>query len=275
MTEERQAEHPFHPQRVADRGTDEHRDRHTQKGRPGDRAAAGLIQVESRSQAGKMSPRVTNENAEATRAMQLATNNRRGFMRSVSGAIRSPPHGERLVLEAELFLDNRAVAALPGGSRSAFHRRFTFAPSIADSVIHDEKTARPPSAACTPGRRRPRWSAWSPACSPSAREGASSAAAACSSFTAAVRNWFADWIGFGAMTLGHVIIGRDPLLPGDSAATMSRPTSARSSAGALRSSRRTCSPVSWHGGRAGITISTTGSSATRVGPAANPIDRRD
>ena len=36
--------------------------------------------------AGKISPRVTNEKAEATRAMQLATNNRRGFMRSVSGA---------------------------------------------------------------------------------------------------------------------------------------------------------------------------------------------
>jgi hypothetical protein len=64
--------------------------------------------------------------------MQLATNNRREFMRSVSVAIRSPPHGERLEREAELFLHNRAVTLLPGGSRSALHRRFTFAPNIRD-----------------------------------------------------------------------------------------------------------------------------------------------
>ena len=40
--------------------------------------------------------------------------------------------------------------------------------------------------------------------------GGSSAGPARSSFTAASRAGFADWIGFGAMTLGHVIIGRDP-----------------------------------------------------------------
>ena len=51
-----------------------------------------------RPQAGKTSCRITNENAEATRAMQLATNNRRGFMRSVSGAKTSPPLEESLGL---------------------------------------------------------------------------------------------------------------------------------------------------------------------------------
>jgi hypothetical protein len=40
-------------------------------------------------------------------------------MRSVSVAIRSPPHKEGLDLDAELFLHNRAVTLLPEGSRSA------------------------------------------------------------------------------------------------------------------------------------------------------------
>ena len=40
--------------------------------------------------AGRMSPRVTNEKAEAINAMQLATNRRRGFMRSVSEGCPAP-----------------------------------------------------------------------------------------------------------------------------------------------------------------------------------------
>ena len=54
--------------------------------------------------AGKMSPRVTNEKAEAIRAMQLATNNRRGFMHSVSGAKRfAIARGKTLVQDAGLI----------------------------------------------------------------------------------------------------------------------------------------------------------------------------
>jgi hypothetical protein len=41
-------------------------------------------------------------------------------MRSVSTAIRAPPHEVgKLKLSTELFLDNRAEAALPGGTRSS------------------------------------------------------------------------------------------------------------------------------------------------------------
>ncbi len=105
MTEERQPEHSLHPERVADRSTDEHRDRHAQKRRAGDRCLdSSWFKSKVDPSAGKISPRVTNEKAEATRAMQLATNNRRGFMRSVSEANRSPSHGEKLVAEAGIVV---------------------------------------------------------------------------------------------------------------------------------------------------------------------------
>ena len=68
--------------------------------------------------AGKMSPRITNENADATRAMQLATNRRRGFMQSISGAGGPSSHGRGgLDISRELFLDNRVAGGLPGGTR--------------------------------------------------------------------------------------------------------------------------------------------------------------
>ena len=55
--------------------------------------------------------------------MQLATNNRRGFMRSVSEAKTFAIARGKLVEEARLIVDNRAACRLPGGSRSKFHRR--------------------------------------------------------------------------------------------------------------------------------------------------------
>src|SRR5262249_25747155 len=72
--------------------------------------------------AGMISPRVTNENADATRAIQLATNSRRGFMRTVSKMKGAPSQGEiGFVSWAELLLDNRAAWVLPEGSRALPH----------------------------------------------------------------------------------------------------------------------------------------------------------
>ena len=76
------------------------------------------------------------------------------------------------------------------------------------------------------------------------------------------------------MTLGHVIIGRDPLCL-EFCRDHEQAHVRQVERWGLRSSRPTCWPVSWHGGRAGITISTTGSSATRGEPVANPIDSAD
>jgi hypothetical protein len=52
------------------------------------------LKSNDRPQAGKTSCRITNENAEATRATQLAMKSRRGFMRENSEATRAPPHDE-------------------------------------------------------------------------------------------------------------------------------------------------------------------------------------
>ncbi len=69
--------------------------------------------------------------------------------------------------------------------------------------------------------------------------------------------WFANRIGFGAMTLGHVIIGSDPwtlhLLRDHEQAHVRQ-----AERWAPHSSPLTSAPVSWHGGAAGITIATTG-----------------
>ena len=58
-----------------------------------------------------------------------------------------------------------------------------------------------------------------------------------------------------------------------SSATTSRPTSARSSGGERSSSRPTWRPACWPGGAAGITIATTGSSATPAARAASGLIR--
>ena len=91
VAKEREPQHPLQPEGIANGRADDHRNGHSQERRPRDRSATLLVQAKVDPSAGRMSPRVTNENAEATRAMQLATNNRRGFMRSVSGATTSPP----------------------------------------------------------------------------------------------------------------------------------------------------------------------------------------
>ena len=57
-------------------------------------------------------------------------------------------------------------------------------------------------------------------------------------------------------------------------AIMSRPTCGKSRGGGRPSFRRTWRPVCWHGVAAGITIATTGSSATPAEPAVNGIDFR-
>src|SRR5262249_45241137 len=72
-----------------------------------------------RPHAGKTSWRIMNENADATRAMQLATNSRRGFMPRVSETKDAPPHrGNGLKSCAGLLLDNRVACVLPVGSRT-------------------------------------------------------------------------------------------------------------------------------------------------------------
>src|SRR5579885_3530145 len=63
-----------------------------------------------------MSPRTTNEKAEATRAMQLATNRRRGFIRRSPERAHLARTGEGVGNSRELFLDNRVAADLPGGT---------------------------------------------------------------------------------------------------------------------------------------------------------------
>ena len=87
MAEECEPEHPLHPERVDNERADDHRHGHAPERHAADDPEMGLaFKSNDRPQAGKTSCRITNEKAEATREMQLATNNRRGFMRSVSGA---------------------------------------------------------------------------------------------------------------------------------------------------------------------------------------------
>ena len=142
-----------------------------------------------RPQAGRTSCRITNEKADATRAMQLATNRSTRIHALGLRSGRSPPHGAKgLENSRELFLDNRAASALPGGTRSPIAwrscgssrmRRRSADPARRPSLVTTRAVTRGP-------RRRP-WSGWSPGCSPSAPAGGSSGVAAPSSSTAASR----------------------------------------------------------------------------------------
>ena len=119
VAEEGQAQHPLHPERSRPRTSrSPSPSAMPQKAIPPMRPRCFAFRSNERPQAGSTSWRMTNEKAEATRAMQLATNSRRGFMRSISGAGGPSPHGRGgLDNSRELLLDNRVAAALPGGTR--------------------------------------------------------------------------------------------------------------------------------------------------------------
>ena len=89
-----EAQHFLHAERIANEGADGHRDGHSPERHPADVPEMVALKSKDLPHAGSTSCRITKENAEATRAMQLATNNRRGFMRRNSGANRSPPTRE-------------------------------------------------------------------------------------------------------------------------------------------------------------------------------------
>ena len=117
MAEEGQTEHPLHPQRIADRGADEHRDRHPQKGLARDLAAARLVEVEGRAQGGHdIAPRHERE----SRGNQGDTTGHEQTTRIHAVGLRSEAvhHRARGIGKCrELFLDNRVAETLPGVSR--------------------------------------------------------------------------------------------------------------------------------------------------------------
>jgi hypothetical protein len=107
-----------------------------------------------------------------------------------------------------MILHNRAVGPVPGGSRSKFRRRLGIngAPAVRFMMMKSRRFVRiflyawaaPTSVVgliaglltlCTGGAVQRRRGALE--------------------FHGGFSRWFADRIGFGAMTLGHVIIGRD------------------------------------------------------------------
>ncbi len=181
--------------------------------------------------------------------------------------------GRELVRRAELFLDNRAGATLPGGSRLASctsgarhkHRAALVARCSGASVACDVSYA-------TPGLRPTTLVGLIAGALTLCSGGKVQCRRGALEFYGGLSLWLADAIGFGAMTLGHVDHRPRPLDASLLAAITNRPTCARSSAGAPRSSRRTSSPVSWHGGAGGITIATTGSSAMPAAQLASSID---
>ena len=149
------------------------------------------LKSNDRPQAGKTSCRITNEKAEATREIQLATNNRRGFMHSVSGAIKfaTARRESCRIKKRTLFFDNRAGRRLPGGTRSNSH-------CFIDRPMPSGHSRRPMAGtyACASRLLRYAWAAPTTlvgliaGLSRFARAGRCSGAAARSSFMAAFRD---------------------------------------------------------------------------------------
>ena len=80
------------------------------------------LKSNDRPQAGKTSCRITNEKAEAIREYNWPQTIDADSCARSPERKSSPPHREKLVQEAGMIVNNRAVAAVPGGTRSKFRQ---------------------------------------------------------------------------------------------------------------------------------------------------------
>ena len=125
MTEESEPQHPLHPERVANRGADQHRDGHSQKGHAGNCSpsfpgSSRTIDPRRQDVAARHERKGRGNQGDAARHEQST----RIRCAGISGANTfATARGGKLLQKAGMIVNNRAEATMPGGSRSKFRQR--------------------------------------------------------------------------------------------------------------------------------------------------------